>query len=333
MGVKFALNRRRVLVGIASLAGTATPFAARAEAWRPTKNVRIVVPFAAGGISDVMGRKLGAYLEGRWGQSVIIDDKSGAAGIIGTVDVVNSDPDGHTVLLGTTGAQAIYYTLFRNLPYKREQMFDISNLFTGSNLLMINPRIPANTVPEFAAWLKENKGKAAYGSSGTGTSTHLSAIWFLRLVGAEARHVPYRGSAPAVNDLIAGTISCYFDNLANGIEFVRSGRLKALGITSSTRSPYTDLPPLADTMPELQGFDVVTFYGIYAPAGVPMPAANEWNAAIADFIKLDSTKEYLTQIAAEPAWATLSDTKKYIDSEARKWASVIEKEGLKLDFQ
>lgn len=333
MSAKFTPNRRQMLVGIASFAGATAPFAARAEAWKPTKNVRIVVPFAAGGISDVMGRKLGSYLEGRWGQSVIIDNKSGAAGIIGTTDVVNSDPDGHTVLLGTTGPQAVAYTLFRSLPYKREQLFDISNLITGSNLLMINPNIPVKTVPEFVAWLKESKGKAAYASSGTGTSTHLSAVWFLRLTGAEARHVPYRGSAPAVNDLIAGTVACYFDNLANGIEFVRSGRLKALGITSRARSPYTDLPPLSETMPELRDYDVVTFYGIYAPAGLPAPVASEWNAAVGDFIKLDATKQYFTQLASDSAWASPAETKNYIDAEIKKWAGVIEKEGLKLDFQ
>ena len=331
MGRNFTPNRREVLVSIAAFAATA-PFAVRADGWKPTKNVRIVVPFAAGGISDVMGRRLGAYLESRWGQSVIIDNKSGAAGIIGTTDVVNSAPDGHTVLLGTTGPQALAYSLFRNLPYKREQMTDISNLITGSNLLMINPSVPAKTVPEFVAWLKDNKGKIAYGSSGTGTSTHLSATWFLRLTGAEARHVPYRGSAPAVNDLIAGTISIYFDNLANGIEFVRSGRLKALGITSRARSSYTDLPPLCETMPELKDYDVVTFYGIYGPAGLPGPAIAEWNSAIGDFIKLDSTKAYFKQIASDSAWASPADTKKYIDAEVAKWTGVIEKEGLKLDF-
>lgn len=328
---RFGLSRREVIAGLA--ATTLAPAPLYAQAWRPSKTFRIVVPFAAGGISDVMARRLGAYLESRWKQSVIVDNKAGAAGIIGTMEVVNSAPDGHTVLLGTTGPQAVAYNLFRNLPYKREQLLDISNLITGSNMLLINPDVPAKTVPEFVAWLKDNKGKIAYASSGPGTSTHLSASWFLRLTGTEAKHVPYRGSAPAINDLIAGTVSFYFDNLASGIEFVRSGKLRSLGITSAAPSAHTDLPPLRTTMKELSDYDVVTFYGIYASVGVPAPMVAEMNAAIHDFVNLDSTKEYFKQIAADSAWASPEDTKKYIDGEVKKWGSMIEKEGLKLDIK
>lgn len=332
MTLKFRPSRREVVAGIAAAAALA-PLPVQAQAWKPTKTVRLVVPFAAGGISDVMARRLAAYLEGRWGQSVIVDNKSGAAGIIGTMEVVSAPPDGHTVLLGTTGPQAVAYSLFRNLPYKREQLLDIANLITGSNMLLVNPDVPAKTVAEFVAWLKENKGKIAYASSGTGSSTHLSASWFLRLTGTEAKHVPYRGSAPALNDLIAGTVSFYFDNLASGIEFVNSGKLKSLGITSAARSAHTDLPPLRETMKELNEYDVVTFYGIYAPAGVPAPAVTELNAAIGDFVKLDATKAYFKQIAADSAWASPAETKKYIDGEINKWGSMIEKEGLKLDIK
>lgn len=328
----FMPNRRQVVAGLAAAAAF-TPLPLSAQAWKPSKTFRIVVPFAAGGISDVMARRLGSYLEGRWKTSVIVDNKAGAAGIIGTMEVVNSAPDGHTVLLGTTGPQAVAYNLFNNLPYKREQLLDIANLITGSNMLLINPDVPAKTVPEFVAWLKANKGKIAYASSGPGTSTHLSASWFLTLTGTEAKHVPYRGSAPAINDLIAGTVSFYFDNLASGIEFVRSGKLRSLGITSAAPSAHTDLPPLRSTMKELNDYDVVTFYGIYAPAGVPAPAVAELNAAIGDFVKLDSTKEYFKQIAADAAWDSPEATKKYIDGEIKKWGSMIQKEGLKLDIK
>ena len=152
------------------------------------------------------------------------------------------------------------------------------------------------------------------------------------MVGAEATHVPYRGSAPAVNDVMAGVVSFYFDNLANGIEFVRAGKIKGLGVTSAKPSPYTELPPLATTMPELKEYDVATFYGVFAHSAVPKAAIDEINAGVKEFLGLENSKKYFTQWASSEAWATPQDTNSFVASEIAKWTSMIEKEGIKIDL-
>lgn len=325
------ISRRRVLAGMAATAALA-PVPVRADGWRPTRFVRIVVPYAAGGITDIMARLLAGHLQTRWNQSVVVDNKTGAAGTIGTMDVLKSPPDGHTLLLGNTGPQAIAYALFRNLPYKPSDIAAVSNIITGSNVLVVDPHIQVKTVPEFVAWLRGKKGEVSYATAGIGSSTHLSASWFLRLVGAEATQVPYRGSAPALTDVMSGQVSFYFDNLANGMEFVRTGKVTGLGVTSAAPSPYSDLPPIRSTMPELKDFDVSTFYGIYVAAGTSRAAIDEVNAGIKEFLSLDATKKYFVQWASTEAWATPQATEAFVAAEIAKWSSMVEKEGVKLDM-
>jgi tripartite-type tricarboxylate transporter receptor subunit TctC len=328
------LSRRIALTTAAALpAATLMPWGLRAQAaWKPSQGVRIVVPAAPGGTTDIVARLLAAHLQQAWGQSCVVDNKSGAGGVIGSSEVVKSTPDGHTALMGNIGPQSIAYSLYRNMPYKPESLIPVSAVITAPNVLVVHPSVPAKTVPEFVAWLKSENGKVSYASSGTGQSPHLSGAWFLQLTGTKATHVPYRGAAPALNDLIAGVTSYFFDNLTTSIEFVRAGKLRALGLTSAQRNPLVpELVPICETMPELKPFDVSTWFGVFLPAGTPKPVVDAYNAEMKVWLDDAKTRERFTTMAGFPAWGTPADFDTFVKSQIALWKSVIDKEGLQLD--
>jgi tripartite-type tricarboxylate transporter receptor subunit TctC len=328
------LTRRAALAGTTALpAVTFLPGGLRAEsAWKPSQGVRIVVPAAPGGTTDILGRLLAAHLQQAWGQSCVVDNKSGAGGVIGSTEVVKSTPDGQTALMGNIGPQSIAYSLYRNLPYTQASLIPVSNTITAPNVLVVHPSVPAKTVPEFVAWLKAQNGKASYASSGTGQSPHLSGAWFLQLTGTKAEHVPYRGAAPALNDLIAGVTQFFFDNLTSSIEFMRAGKLRALGLTSAQPNPLTpDVPPIAGTMPELKPFDVSTWFGVFLPAATPRPIVEAMNAQMKTWLDDPKTKEKFSAMAGFPAYGTPAEFDTFVNAQIALWKSVIDKEGLKLD--
>lgn len=330
---------RRAALGAASALPAAallpalTIRGARAQtAWKPTQGVRVVVPAAPGGGTDIIGRLLAAHLQQAWGQSCVVDNKSGAGGVIGSVEVVKAPPDGHTILMGNIGPQAIAYSLYRNLPYTPDSLIPVSNAMTAPNVLVVHPSVPANNIPEFVAWLKAQNGKASYASSGTGQSPHLSGAWFLQLTGTKAEHVPYRGAAPALQDLTAGVTQYFFDNLTTSIEFIRAGKLRALGLTSAQRNPLVpDLVPIRETMPELKPFDVSTWFGVFVPAGTPAPIVESLNAQMKVFLADAKTKERLGAMASFPAYGTPAEFNEFVKGQIAQWKGVIDKEGLKLD--
>jgi tripartite-type tricarboxylate transporter receptor subunit TctC len=328
------LSRRTALAAAASLpAAGLLPSGLRAEAaWKPTQGVRIVVPAAPGGTTDIVARLLAAFLQQAWGQASVVDNKSGAGGVIGSTDVVKSAPDGHTVLMGNIGPQSIAYSLYRNMPYTPASLVPVSGVITAPNVLVVHPSVPAKTVPEFVAWLKAENGKVSYASSGTGQSPHLSGAWFLQLTGTKAEHIPYRGAAPALQDLTAGVTQFFFDNLTTGIEFVRAGKLRALGITSAERNPLTpDLVPICETLPELRPFDVSTWFGVFLPAGTPRPVVDSFNAEMKIWLDDPKTKERFSAMAGFPAYGTPEQFDKFVTAQIALWKGVIDKEGLKLD--
>ncbi|TWT15329.1 tripartite tricarboxylate transporter substrate binding protein [Reyranella sp. CPCC 100927] len=326
------LSRRTVMAGAAALPALAAPAVVRADAWRPKQAVRIVVPAAPGGTTDIVARLLASHLQQRWGQSVVVDNKSGAGGVVGSTEVVRAAPDGLTMLMGNIGPQSIAYSLYRNLPYKPESLIPVSNVITAPNVLVVHPAVPAKTVPEFVTWLRGRNGEASYASSGTGQSPHLSGALFLQLVGAKATHVPYRGAAPALNDLVAGVTQYFFDNLTTAIEFVRAGKLNALGLTSAQRNPLVpDLPPIRETMPELKDFDVSTWFGVFLPAGTPKDVVDALNGEIKNFLEQDATKDRFKTMAGFPAYGTPAQFNDFVQQQIVRWRGVIEKEGLKLD--
>jgi tripartite-type tricarboxylate transporter receptor subunit TctC len=325
------INRRKVLAGLAATTVVA-PLPARAEAWRPTRAVRMIVPFAAGGISDILGRLIATHMQQKWGQPVVVENRTGAGGTIGTYEVVRSKPDGLTLLLGSTAPQSVAYNLFRGMQYGPDQLTPIANLVTGGDILMVNNDVPANSLGEFIDWLKKADPPVAYASAGVGSIAHLAAFWFFNLIGAKATHIPYRGSAPAVMDLMSGHVSLYFDNISNGMEFVRSGQVKSFGITSAAKNPYTTLPVMCQTAPELSKFVVDTFYGVFGPAGLPDPIVNEVNQSVKELLELPTTPKNLENWAAVPAWAPPKETISYVNDDIAKWRKLLEQENLKIDL-
>ena len=328
-----ALSRRRLLASVSALPATALPVSGRAQAaWRPTQGMRVVVPAAPGGTTDIVGRMFADHLQRAWGQSCVVDNKSGAGGVIGSAEVAKAAPDGHTILMGNIGPQSIAYSLYRNMPYKPESLVSVSNVITAPNVLVVHPSVPAKTVPEFVAWLKAQNGKASYASSGTGQSPHLSGAWFLQLTGAKAEHIPYRGAAPALQDLTAGVTQFFFDNLTTSVEFIRAGKLRGLGLTSAQRNPLTpDLLPICEALPELKPFDVSTWFGVFLPAGAPRPIVDAMNAEMKVWLDDAKTKERFSAMAGFPAYGTPEQFEGFVKAQIAQWKGVIDKEGLKLD--
>ncbi|MEA2811619.1 MAG: hypothetical protein QOJ17_5760 [Rhodospirillaceae bacterium] len=329
-----SLSRRTALATAAALPAAALlPSVGRAEAaWKPGSGTRMVVPAAPGGTTDIVARLLAAFLQQSWGQSCVVDNKSGAGGVIGSTEVAKAAADGHTLLMGNIGPQSIAYSLYRNMPYTPKSLIPVSNVITAPNVLVVHPSVPATTVPEFVAWLKAQDGKVSYASSGTGQSPHLSGAWFLQLTGTKAEHIPYRGAAPALQDLTAGVTQFFFDNLTTGIEFVRAGKLRALGITSAQRNPLTpELVPICETLPELKPFDVSTWFGVFLPAGTPRPIVDSLNTQMKVWLDDAKTKERFTTMAGFPAYGTPEQFDAFVNAQIALWKSVIDKEGLKLD--
>ena len=309
------------------------PRAAAAGPWKPSQGIRIVVPAAPGGTTDIVARLLAAFLQQAWGQSCVVDNKSGAGGVIGSNEVVKSAPDGYTALMGNIGPQSIAYSLYRNMPYRPQSLAPVSGVITAPNVLVVHPSVPAKTVPEFVAWLKAQNGKVSYASSGTGQSPHLSGAWFLQLTGTKAEHIPYRGAAPALQDLTAGVTQFFFDNLTTVIEFVRAGKLRALGITSAQRNPLTpELVPICETMPELKPFDVSTWFGVFLPAATPKPIVDAVQRPDEGLARTTPRPRSGSRPwRASPPTARRREFDTFVKAQIALWKGVIDKEGLKLD--
>src|SRR5258707_10177553 len=292
---------RRTFVAAATAwpAADLVPSSLQAEAaWKPGAGTRMVVPAAPGGTTDIVARLLAAFLQQSWGQSCVVDNKSGAGGVIGSTEVAKASPDGQTMLMGNIGPQSIAYSLYRNMPYTPKSLIAVSNVITAPNVLVVHPSVPATTVPEFVTWLRAQNGKASYASSGTGQSPHLSSAWFLQLTGTKAEHIPYRGAAPALQDLTAGVTQFFFDNLTTSIEFMRAGKLRGLGLTSAQPNPLTpDVLPIAGTMPELRPFDVSTWFGVFLPAKTPRPIVDAYNAEMKVWLSDPKTLERFKTMA------------------------------------
>jgi tripartite-type tricarboxylate transporter receptor subunit TctC len=326
---------RRTLVAAAGAwpAAALLPAGLQAEAaCKPGAGTRMVVPAAPGGTTDIVARLLAAFLQQGWGRSCVVDNKSGAGGVIGSTEVAKAAPDGQTMLMGNIGPQSIAHSLYRNMPYRPKSLIPVSNVIAAPNVLVVHPSVPATTVPEFVAWLKAQNGKASYASSGTGQSPQLSGAWFLQLTGTKAQQIPYRGAAPALQDLTAGVTQFFFDNLTTGIEFVRAGKLRALGITSAQRNPLTpELVPICETMPELKPFDVSTWFGVFLPAGTPRPIVDSLNAQMKIWLDDAEIQDRFKSMAGFPAYGTPEQFEGFVNAQIALWKGVIGKEGLKLD--
>jgi tripartite-type tricarboxylate transporter receptor subunit TctC len=226
------------LTGAAAVSAAAIlPRSSYGSDWRPTENVRIIVPAAAGGSTDVMGRLLAAHLQTAWGQSAVVENRSGGGGTIGTTEVVRGKSDGHVILIGNPGPNAIAYSIFRNLSYKPDQLQPVSNMIRIPNIVSAHPSTGIKSIPDLIAYIKANPDKLNYGSSGVGQSPHLTGAWFLQLTGLKMVHVPFRGAGPALQAALAGDIQILFDNLYPSLPQTQDGKLTALCVTTTERSP------------------------------------------------------------------------------------------------
>jgi tripartite-type tricarboxylate transporter receptor subunit TctC len=325
-----------VLSAAAAFSATASmPRFARAAAdWRPSETVRIVVPAASGGSTDVMGRLLAQHLQAAWGKPAIVENRSGAGGTIGAAEVVRAKADGHTILIGNPGPNAIAYSIFRNLSYSPDQLQPVSNMIRIPNIVSAHPSLPVKSIPELIAYLKANPDKLSYGSSGTGQSPHLTGAWFLQLTGLKMVHVPFRGAGPALQAALDGEIQVLFDNLYPTLPQVQGGKLTALAVTTPERSPSApDIPTMRESTPELAKFDVSSWFGVFLPKGAPAPVVEALNSEVRACLARDDVRRNIAGMGAQPDYGTPQQFSAFVQAETTKFAGIIEKEGLQMEVK
>ena len=288
----------------------------------PSKPIRLIVPAAAGGTTDIAARTIADPLAKELGQSVIVDIKAGAAAIIGTQALVSSPADGYTIIMGNIGPNAINYSLYKNLPYKMEDLEPVTMVLATPNVLVINPNIPAKNVSELVALAKANPGKYSFASSGRGQSIHMSGEMFKYQAGIDITHVPYKGAGPALVDLMGGQVSMMIDNLPSSMPYIKSGKLKALAVTGRTRSP--ELPEVP-TMIEsgFKDFEVTAWFGVFAPAKTPPEVINKLYAAIKKVVNTPEIKARMTELGGYSPADTPANTKAFVQAEKKKWELLV----------
>ena len=316
---------------MASIAIAAVAALAQAQPTYPSKPIRLVVPFPAGGTTDILARAVAQRLTETMGQPVIVDNRAGAGGNIGAELVAKAPPDGYTLLMGTVGTHAINASLYAKMPYDHVRDFAPVILVAGvPNVLVVNPTLPVNSVQELIAYGKANPGKLNFASSGNGTSIHLAAELFKTMTGVQMAHVPYKGSAPALVDLIGGQVQLMFDNLPSALPQIKAGKLKALAVTSAQRSAaLPDLPTVAES--GLPGFEASSWFGLLTPAGTPKDIIAKLNGEVAKWLATPEAKEKMAAQGAIPAGKSPDDFARHIAAETAKWQKVVKDSGAKVD--
>jgi tripartite-type tricarboxylate transporter receptor subunit TctC len=304
--------------------------AAAAQSY-PSKPIRLVVPFPAGGTTDILAREVGQRLSLSLGQSVVIDNRPGAAGNIGSELVAKSAPDGYTLLMATVSTHAINPNLYARLPYDHVKDFAPVVLVAGvPNVLEVTPSLPVHSVADLIKLAKEKPGQINFASSGSGTSIHLSGELFKTMAGVDMTHVPYKGSAPAITDLIGGQVQVMFDNLPSSLPQIKAGKLRAIAVTSAQRAPaLPDIPTIAES--GLPGFEATSWFGIVAPAGTPPTIIARINGDVNQWLQSQEAKEKLLAQGAVAAGGSPEQFAAYIRAETEKWARVVKASGAKVD--
>ena len=303
---------------------------AAAQPW-PAKPVKWVVPFAPGGTTDILARTVGDKLSQALGQPVIIENKPGAGGGVGAEFVAKSPPDGYTIMGGTISTHAINASLYKNLPYDPVRDFvPIVLLARVPNMLVVNIDVPAKNVAELVALLKANPGKYTFASSGNGTSQHLSGELFKSMSGTDMQHIPYKGSPPALQDVMGGQVTMTFDNITTAWTLAKAGKLRALAVTTANRSSVApDVPTLAES--GLPGFEVGSWQGVFAPVGTPPEIVKRLNAEIVKILNLPDVRDKLAGLGAELVGNTPEEFAVMVKAEVVKWADVVKKSGARVD--
>ncbi len=312
---------------VATLAlGASTPNASAQN--YPTRAITLVIPFAPGGSTSVVGRGVADKMSELLGEKVVVDNRPGAGGTVGTKAVAKSDPDGYTLLLGYTGTLAIGPSLYKNPGYDpRKDFAPIGLIGNAPNSLVVNPSFPATTLAELIAYAKANPGKVNFGSAGAGTASHITGEYFARSAGITLVHIPYKGTGPAMTDLLGGHIPMAFAPIPASHANVAAGKLRALAVTSTTRS---GLMPEVPTMIEagLPGFDASLYYGLVAPAGTPRPIIDKLNKALRDALASDEVKKQLSTDGTEITPGAPEAYADFIDKDEKKWSQLLKSSGV-----
>jgi tripartite-type tricarboxylate transporter receptor subunit TctC len=303
---------------------------AHAQAW-PSKPIKWVVPFAPGGTTDILARTVGEKLALALGQPVVIENKPGAGGGLGADFTAKAAPDGYTIMGGTISTHAINASLYKNLPYDPVKDFVAITLIARvPNMLVINPAVPAKDVKELIALLKASPNKYSFASSGNGTSQHLSGELFKSMSGTDMQHIPYKGSPPALQDVMGGQVTMTFDNITTAWPLAKAGKLRALAVTTAKRSSIApDVPTLAES--GLPGFEVGSWQGVFAPAGTPTAIIKRLNAEIVKILGMPDVREKLGGLGAEIVADSPEEFAALVKTEVVKWADVVKKSGARVD--
>jgi tripartite-type tricarboxylate transporter receptor subunit TctC len=295
----------------------------------PTRPVRFIVGYPAGGATDILARLIGQRLSERLGQNFVIENKPGAGNNIGTEFVTNAEPDGYTVFL-VNPANFINATLYTNLRFNFiRDIAPVASFTRVPNVMTVALGVPAKTVAEFIAWVKANPGKVNMASSGNGTSVHLSGEMFMAMTGAKMEHIPYKGAAPAITDLLGDRVQVIFDNMPSIVQHIHSGALRALAVTTATRSPeLPDVPSLSETVP---GYEASALFGMGAPKKTPPEIIEKLNKEVNAVLAEPEMKKRLTELGGEPLISTPEAFGAMIAAETEKWGKVVTSAGLKID--
>jgi tripartite-type tricarboxylate transporter receptor subunit TctC len=296
----------------------------------PTKSIRLIVPFAPGGSNDIMARLTAQKFSEAFGQQVVVDNRAGASGIIGTDIAAKAPPDGYTLLMMSL-TFAVNPSLFRKLPYDTNRdLTPVTLVASAPLMLVVHPSIPAKSVQEFVAYAKANPGKLNFGSGGPGTTPHLAGEMLKMMSGAQMTHVPYKGGGPALTDLIGGQIQLMLENIPSTLPHAKSGKLRALAVTALKRSALVpDLPTLDEA--GMKGYEIVGWNGLFVPSGTPRAIVTTLHAATAKALAQPDMKERLATLGAEGVGNTPDEFKAFVQAEIKKWARVVKEAGLKVE--
>jgi tripartite-type tricarboxylate transporter receptor subunit TctC len=317
-----------ILPALAMVAATVGAPSVAAQDY-PSRPITLVVPYAAGGGNDVMARAAADKMSRTLGQQIVIENRGGAGGSIATRQIAKSAPDGYTLGLGGTGTLAINPTLYANAGYDpRKDFAPVGLIATSALVVCVHPSLPVRSIPDLIALAKREPGKLNYASAGAGSGIHLGTEYFATMAGIKLTHVPYKGSSPALTDLVGGHVAIYFSSLPPAVGLVKAGKVRALAVTGAKRSPiFPDLPTVAEAA--LPGYEAVLHYGIVAPAGTPRAIIDKLSAALRAAVMSDDLKTRLADDGAEPLPSTPEEYAADIDREETKWSAIVKASGAK----
>ncbi|CAG9185262.1 Bug family tripartite tricarboxylate transporter substrate binding protein [Cupriavidus pampae] len=325
------VRRHLLAAGVALAAGFTAIGGAHAQAAYPTKPITLIVPFSAGGTTDILARIVGLELGKALGQPVVIDNRPGAGGNIGASLAAKAPADGYTLFMGTIGTHAINQSLYSKMPFDPVKDFaPITRVAMVPNVVVVNPKVPVNNIKELIAYVKANPDKLSFGSSGSGSSIHLSGELFNMMTNLHIQHIPYKGSAPAVNDLLGNQIGLMFDNLPSSYPHVKAGKLRAIAVTSAKRSPaLPDVPTVAEA--GVPGYEATSWFALYATGGTPQAIVDRLNAETVKILALPDVKKKLAEQGAEANPEKPAQLAAFMKAESAKWAKVVKASGATVD--